>query len=177
MKVILLIISISSFLFGKKPAPETRIILEDVSLKKQIAYHETGEKGKVAFLYLRESSYRLSVQFPRQEGKWIKEKRRHRTLTKANFNEKNRSYYYQGTEGYFVVKFKSAKRIDKEVFRPVFKEIKGEKGQQIVIAEFQTRKNGASIELRVKAITAKQFKRATMKIKNDISTLSIQGIK
>jgi hypothetical protein len=177
MKTLLLILSITAFLFGKKPVSEARFFLEDTGIKKQLAFNETGEKGRMAFTYLTKSSYRLSVEFPQQEGKWIKEKKRHSTLTKASFNEKNNSYYYQGTEGYFVIKFKSQKRIDKENFRPVFKEIKEEDGNKITIAEFRTRKNGAGLELRVKAITAKQFKRATMKIKNDISTLSIQGIK
>jgi hypothetical protein len=33
------------------------------------------------------------------------------------------------------------------------------------------------VELTINAITAKKFKKATRKIENDISTISIQGIK
>lgn len=178
MKLLILILSIWSFLFGKKPAPETKVILEDAALKKQVAYHETGGKGKAGFYYLKEGNYRLSLQFPQQEGKWIKEKRKNQTLAKASFNEKNKTYYYQGLEGYFAIKFDSFKRIDKDKFKAVFREETKENNKRMIsIAEFQTRKNGARIELKVKAITAKKFKRTTLKIHNEISTISIQGIK
>ncbi len=178
MKLLILILSVFSFLFGKKPAPETKVILEDIGLQKQIAYHETGEKGKAGFNYLKEGNYTLSVQFPQQEGKWIKEKKKNQTLAKASYNKKNRTYYYQGIEGYFAIKFDAFKRIEKDKFKSVFKEEKLEDNTRLIrIAEFRTRKNGARIELQVKAITAKKFKKKTIKIHNEISTISIQGIK
>ena len=117
------------------------------------------------------------IEFPQQEGKWIKENKKHSTLAKASFDEKHRIYYYQGTEGFFAIKFESTRRIDSDEINPVFREVRGEEERQIIIAEFQTRKDGARLELTVKAITAKKFKKATQKIQNDISTISIQGIK
>ena len=119
----------------------------------------------------------MLIEFPQQEGKWIKEKKKHSSLAKASFNEKNRTYYYQGIEGYFAIKFKATRRIDSDQFKPVFREIRTERERQIVIAEFQTRKDGARIELTINAITSQKFKTATKKIQNDISTISIQGIK
>ena len=99
-------------------------------------------------------------------------------MAKASYKEKNRTYYYQGVEGYFAVKFDSFKRIDKDNFKTIFSEQKQEDGKKLIgVAEFQTRKNGARIELKVKAITARKFKRKTLKIHNEISTISIQGIK
>lgn len=177
MKLLIILLTFSSFLFQKKPATNAKVILEDARLRKQVGYQETGKKGEAGFQYLDEGSYRLLIEFPQQEGKWIKEKKKHSTLAKASFNEKNRTYYYQGIEGYFAVKFESTRRVDSDEFRPVFREIRGDRERQIVIAEFQTSKDGARIELTVKAITAAKFKEATKKIKNDISTLSIQGIK
>lgn len=177
MRLLIILLTFTSFFFHKKPATNAKVIVEDARLRKQIGYQETGEKGKAGFQYLNEGSYRLLIEFPQQAGKWIKEKKKHSTLAKASFNEKNRTYYYQGVEGYFAVKFESTRRVDSDEFRPVFREVRGGDERQIVIAEFQTRKDGARIELTVRAITASKFKKATHKIENDISTISIQGIK
>ena len=146
-------------------------------MRKQVGYQETGDKGKAGFQYLNEGSYRLLIEFPQQDGKWIKEKKKHSTLAKASFSERKRTYYYQGSEGFFAIEFEATRRIGDDQFKSVFRELKGEKNRQTVIAEFQTRKNGARIELKVQAITARKFKKATRKIQNDISTISIQGIK
>jgi hypothetical protein len=177
MRLLILLLTFSSFFFHKKPAPNALVILEDTKLRKEIGYQETGEKGKAGFQYLNEGSYRLLIEFPQQDGKWVKEKKQHSTLAKASFDEKKRTYYYQGSEGYFAIKFEATKRIDSDQFKPVFREVNGERERRIVIAEFETRKDGARIELTVNAITAKKFKKATQKIQNDISTISIQGIK
>jgi hypothetical protein len=177
MRLLIFLLTFSSFLFQKKPATNALVILEDARLRKQVGYQETGEKGKAGFQYLNEGSYRLLIEFPQQEGKWIKEKKQNSSLAKASFNEKNRTYYYQGIEGYFAIKFEATRRIGSDEFKPVFREVKGERERQIVIAEFQARRDGARVELTINAITAKKFKKATKKIQNDISTISIQGIK
>jgi hypothetical protein len=177
MRLLILLIAVASVFVTSKPATKARVIIEDTILRKQVGYQETGEKGKAGFQYLNEGSYRLLVEFPQQEGKWIKEKKKDSTLAKASFNEKNKTYYYQGSEGYFAIKFEATRRVDSDDFKPVFREVRGERERQIVIAEFQTRKDGARIELTIKAITAKKFKKATLKVENDISTISIQGVK
>ena len=82
------------------------IIFEDTKLRKQVGYQETGEKWKAGFQYLNEGSYRLLIEFPQQDGKWIKETRNTRTLAKATFDERYKTYYYQGSKGYFSVHFK-----------------------------------------------------------------------
>lgn len=163
--------------FNGKPAKDAKIILEDISGRNQIGMQTVGEKGKAAFQYLNAGRYQLAVEFPQQEGKWIKEKARHSTLAKATFNEKNGTYYYQGTEGFFSVKFHKFRKIDRDSFRPVFKEGRGEKENKIAIAQFVARKNSAQFSLQIKKLTAAQFKRATKKIKNDISLISIPGMK
>jgi hypothetical protein len=177
MKLLIILLTFTSFLFQKKPATNALVILEDAKLRKQVGYQETGEKGKAGFQYLNEGSYRLLIEFPQQGGKWIKEKKKHSTLAKASFDEKKRTYYYQGSEGYFAIKFEATRRIESDEFKPVFREVKGERERQIVIAEFQTRRDGARVELTINAISARKFKKATKKIQNDISTISIQGIK
>ena len=177
MKLLILILTFVSVLFNKKPATNAVVILEDSKLHRQVGYQETGDKGKAGFQYLNEGNYRLLIEFPQQEGKWIKEKKKYSTLAKASFNKKNRTYFYQGSEGYFAIKFESTRRIESDEFKPVFQEIRGERQRQIVIAEFQTSKNGARIEFTIKAITAKKFKNATRNIENDISMISIQRIK
>ncbi len=177
MRLLIFLLTFSSFFFQKKPATNARVILEDARLSKQVGYQETGEKGKAGFQYLNQGSYQLLIEFPQQEGKWIKEDKKNSTLAKASFDQKKRTYYYQGIEGYFAVKFEATRRIGSDEFKPVFREIRGERNRQIVIAEFQTRKSGARVELTVNAITAKKFKKATHKVENDISTISIQGIK
>jgi hypothetical protein len=177
MKILILLLAFSSIIFQKKPATNARVILEDAKLRSQVGSMVAGEKGKAGFQYLNEGSYRLLIEFPQQEGKWTKEKKQHSTLAKASFNEKNRTYYYQGTEGYFAIEFEATRRIDTDEFRPVFREVRGERERQVVIAEFETRRDGARLELTIRAITARKFKRATQKIQNDISTISIQGIK
>ena len=177
MKLLILLLTFSSLFFQKKPATNARVILEDVKLRKQIGYQETGEKGKAGFQYLNEGNYQLLIEFPQQEGKWIKEKKQNSTLAKANFDEKKKTYYYQGIEGYFAIKFEAIRRIGNDQFKPVFREVRGDRERQIVIAEFQNRKDGARVELTINAITAKKFKKTTLKVENDISTISIQGIK
>lgn len=177
MRLLILLLTLSSIFFQKKPATNARVILEDTRSRKQVGFQETGEKGKAGFFFLNESRYQLLIEFPQQDGKWIREKKKHSTLAKASFNKKNKTYYYQGSEGYFAVKFKSTKRIENDQFKPVFRELRGERERQIVVAEFQTRKDGARIEFTINAITAGKFKKATRKIENDISMISIQGIK
>ncbi len=174
--LIFLFIAVFPFFTGK-PAKNTKVILEDISGIKQVGNQTVGEKGKATFQYLNGGSYRLAIEFPQQEGKWLKEKPKHSTLTKATFNTKNRTYYYQGSEGFFSVKLKKVRKIDRDSFRAVFKEGRGEVERKIIIAEFIAKKNGARFSLLVNKLTAKQFKKSTDKIGNDISMISIQNIK
>jgi hypothetical protein len=177
MKLYILLVLSFFTIFSGNRVPEVRVFLEDGSGKKQIAYQKTGSKGETGFSFLDVGSYQLLIEFPQQEGKYIKEKARHRTLTKATFNEKTQSYYYQGMEGFYSVKFKNRKKIDRDSFRAVFKEKRGKETNRFVIAQFLAKRDGARIVLEVKALTAKQFKKATDKVGNDISMISIQGIK
>ena len=175
--LLLLFISIFTFFTPGKPVLNARVFLESNRSNQLIAFQQTGETGKASFKFLDAGNYQLLLQFPQQGGKWIKEKRRHQTLTKATFNENNRTYYYQGEEGFFSVKISGTKKINKENFRAVFHENEVEDGVKIAIAQFRADKQGAQITVFVKAITAAQFKRFTEKLESDISTISILGTK
>lgn len=164
-------------IFSGKPAVKARVYLEKGAQKELIAFQQTGEKGEVSFGHLDAASYRLLIIFPQQEGKYIQEKPKHQTLTKATYNPKNKTYYYQGIEGYFSIKFSGISKIDGENFNAVYKEERGEEVNRHCITEFGAHKNGASISLQIKAITASNFKKAADKIGQDISTQSIRGIK
>ncbi|MBN2636161.1 MAG: hypothetical protein JXR61_07810 [Prolixibacteraceae bacterium] len=177
MKFGLLLILISIFIFAQKPATDARVILENVSGNQQAGFQLTGEKGKAGFQYLNESNYRVKIVFPKQQGKWIKERPWQSTLTKAAYNPKNKTYYYQGNEGYFAIKFSHVKRIEKEQFKAVFREERNAEEPQITVAEFHSRKSGAGIQMQIKAITAARFKKKTRNGENDITLLSIPGIK
>jgi hypothetical protein len=174
--LILLFITLFPF-FSGKPAKDAIVVLEDFSGRNTVGTQIVGEKGKAGFQYLNAGSYQLAILFPQQEGKWLKEKPKHRTLAKATFNEKNGTYYYQGREGFFSVKLKKFRKIDRNSFRAIFRESRDENENKIAIAQFIARKNGAQFSLQIKKLTAAQFKRATKKIENDISMISIQGIK
>ncbi len=171
---VLLFITLLS-VFSSKPAENTEVYLEKG--RQLIAFQATGKQGKVTFRYLDEGSYRLLLTFPQQKGKFLKEKPRHQTMTKATYNNKTKTYYYQGTEGYFAVKFFGISKIDGENFKAVFKEERDEEDKYNLVAEFGAHKAGASIGVSVKAVTASQFKKAAEKIGHDISTQSIRGIK
>ena len=174
--VILLFIAAFPFFSGNR-VPDVRVYLEDGSGKRLIGYQKTGSKGETGFGYLDAGSYQLLIEFPQQTGKYVKEKQRHRTLTNATYNQKTKTYYYQGTEGFYAVRFKKTKKIDRKSFNAVFKEKRGEEEDRFTIAQFLAKRDGAEIALAVKALTAKQFKKATDKVGNDISMISIQGIK
>ena len=156
-----------------KPVEEAVVIIENVQSKTLVAWQKTGETGKVSLAHLDAGNYRIIIELPYLDGKWIKTTRRHRTMTKATYNPKNKTYYYQGEEGYFAIKFSSIKRIESENFKPVFREIRTEGGFQYVIAQFQSLKEGARIMVLIKKITAAQFKRKVEKIDQDISIISI----
>lgn len=175
----LFIILIISFftLFSGNRVSDVQVFLEDASGNKRIAFQKTGIKGETGFSYLDAGSYQVLIKFPQQKGKYIKEKARHRTLTKATYNEKNKTFYYQGVEGFYAVKFKKRKKIDRDSFRAVFEESRGEEEERFTIACFLAKRDGAEISLVVNALTAKQFKKATDKVRNDISMISIRGIK
>lgn len=177
MKLLIFLFIIVIPFFSGKPAINAKVILEDNLGRTQFGYQSVGEKGKAAFQYLNDGNYRLIIEFPQQEGKWIKEKPRHSTFTKATFNPKNKTYYYQGTEGYFSVKFSQFRKIDRDNFKAVFKETRGKENRQTVVAEFNAKKNGAQVFLQIRKLKAAQFKRATDKIGNDISMISIKNIK
>ncbi len=177
VRIITVLITVNLFNLFQKPAINARVILEDVSGRQQAGYQIVGEKGKAAFQYLNRGNYRLKIIFPQQEGKWVKEKPRHSTLTKAAFNPKNKTYYYQGKEGYFSVKFNRIRKVNKDQFKAIFREDRREDDNGILIADFQTRKNGAGLLLTVKAITAARFKKKTRNGENDITLLSIPNMK
>lgn len=176
IRIIILFIASSIFNLSQKPAERAEVYLLD-SRGEVIAFQKTGEKGKAAFQYIEDGNYRIMLVFPQQEGKYLKEKRRHQTLTKAAYNEKNKTYYYQGKEGYFSVKFSGLKRIDTANFKAIFHENKTDEEPEIEIAQFQTKRKGAQISVRVKKMKAKSFNKITRKTGNDISMYSIPGIK
>lgn len=152
------------------------VIIENIRSSELVAWQQTGGNGKVTFQHLDEGNYRLLLEFPQLEGKWLRENRRHRVLTKASYNPKNKTYYYQGEEGYFSVKFSKIRRIESESFKAAFREIRMEDNNEYLVARFQTNKNGAQISVLVKKITAAQFKRAVEKIDRDISQISIPRV-
>ena len=173
MKLLILLFVTTFSIFTFKPAKNARVFLENAKGGEMVAFQTAGEKGRVAFNYIKEGSYQLNIFFPQQEGKYIKAKSKHVTLTKATYNPKTKTYYYQGLEGFFAVKFSGIKKIDSESFEVVFREKEGEEGLRIVVAQFKTKKSGAAIDITIKALTASQFKKATDKLGSDISTISI----
>jgi len=177
MKLLMLVL-VGAFigLFGK-PAQDAKVFLEDGLGRKVIAFQNVNEKGKVTFQGLDEGDFRVLVIFPQQKGKYIRERAKHRTLAKAIYNPKTKTYFYQGDEGFFSVKFSGLKKIDSENFRAVFKEIRNEEENTIVIAELQTKRGGGQFSLKLKAITAAQFKNSTDKLENDISLYSIPHVR
>ena len=177
MKYFLFNILASFSIFSSKKAQDAKVFLEDISGIELIAFQKTGNEGKVAFKYLDAGKYRILISFPQQEGKWIEEKSKHSTLTKASYNSKTKSYFYQGYERFFMIDFEGIKKIESENFNVVFKEDKDEEEIRIVLAEFIANKDKAQLAISVKAITASDFKKATDKIGQDISTQSSQGIK
>jgi hypothetical protein len=52
-----------------------------------------------------------------------------------------------------------------------------EEGIQINVLQFQTRRNGGQVNVQVCTLTAARFKRKAEKATNDLSMLSIPGIK
>lgn len=173
MRLFIVLLASAFFIFSGKPAKDAKVILEDSSGKKVIAFQNVGEKGKVTFQGLDEADYRLLVVFPQQKGKWVRNSSKFRTLTKANYNPNTKTYFYQGDEGFFSVKFSGLKKINNENFKAVFREKKGGDETPIVISEFRTKRGGGQLSLSVKAITPSAFKRSVEKIGNDISLFSI----
>lgn len=155
------------------PVQDAVVMLETRRSNEIIAWQQTGENGKITFNHLDAGSYNLLLQFPQLEGKWIKQKGRQRVLTKATYNQKNKTYYYQGDEGYFSMKFSKIKKINSEAFKTVFQELRTDEGFRHLVAHFKTDKNGAGISVSVKKLTAGQFKRQTEKTEHDISMISI----
>jgi len=161
-----------------KPAEKAVVFLESQGQnKKPLAHQITGESGKAAFKFLDEGNYRLLIDFPQQEGKWIEEKRKHYTITKSSYNIQNKTYFYKGEEGYFSIKFSDLRKINQEDFLPVFRERKLDENSIINVLDFSTRRRGGKIQVKIKALTAKQFKRKTDKIEQNISELSMPGMR
>lgn len=178
MQFLTLLLSVFLIFGAGKPAENAVVFIESQRAnQKPIAHQITGESGKVAFKFLDEGKYRVLIDFPQQEGKWIEEKRRHYTITKTSYNIKNKTYYYKGDEGYFSVKFSGLRKINQEDFNLVFRERKQDENTLINLLDFTTRKNGGRIQVKIKALTAKQFKRKTDKIEQNISELSIPGMR
>ncbi len=171
MKILAILLVLFNFLIPGKPAPKAGVYLEKGS--ELIAYQSAGENGKVIFHHLDAGSYRLSLTFPKQDGKFLKDNPRNRTQTKAAYNPHKKTYYYQGEEGYFVVRFTDLSKVKSENFHASFSEEKDEKNTFVVVTKFGAHRNNASIGVSVRAITAAQFKKAADRAGNDISTLSI----
>ena len=175
MRLLLIFLFALFSIFGGRPTEKTEIYLEKGN--QLIAFQVSGEKGKVTFNHLDAGSYQISLVFPQQEGKFIKDKPKHRSLSKASYNARKRTYYYQGTEGYFAIHFSGISNIKSENFVAVFKEEKDEDSTYNVIAELGAHRNNAGISIRVETLTAAQFKNVTEKPNaNNISLLSIPNI-
>ncbi|NQU85468.1 MAG: hypothetical protein HQ541_06880 [Mariniphaga sp.] len=177
MKILVFVLAGLIPLLSGKPVNNANLFLEKGVNKQLLAFQQTGELGKAAFKYLDAGVYLFLVEFPQQEGKWIKERPRHSTMTKAAYNPKNRTYYYQGIEGFFSIKIKGLRKVEHESFKPVFRERRNEEEMQIVIAQFKVFNKNANITVSINAITAAQFKRAVEKVNGDVSMMSIPGIK
>ncbi|MCK3685374.1 hypothetical protein [Maribellus sp. YY47] len=175
MKILAVLFVIFNFLTPGKPTPKAEVYLEKGA--ETIAYQSTGETGKAIFHYLDAGSYRLLLTFPQQEGKFIKDKPRNRTLTKATYNAKNKTYYYQSAEGYFAVRFYGLSKIRSENFQASFSEEKEEEVKYIVIAKFGAHQRNASIGVSIRAITAARFKKAAEKAQSNLSSLSTPNIR
>jgi len=173
VKILLIILAIIWPFNPGKPAKDVLVAIENSRSREPVAWQVTGDKGKVSIAHLDDNDYQLVMEFPQLEGKWINTSKRHRVLTKATYNPKNKTYYYQGEEGYFSVKFFRTKRINNEDFNPVFREIREDGYFRYVIAWFTSHRNGAEISVQVKKLKASQFKRKVEKIDHDISALSI----
>ncbi len=173
MKILLiLLLSIWPFNPGRKVI-NAIVTVEDARTGNPVVWQRTGDEGKVSFRFLDAGNYSLAIELPQMGGKWISQKRKQYVATKATYNPKNKTYYYQGDEGFFAVKFMNLRRIDTENFTPVFREIQHEKGYQYVIAQFQLQRNRGQLSVQIKALTAGQFKRAVEKTDTDISMISI----
>ncbi|MFV0593600.1 MAG: hypothetical protein ACK5M7_19670 [Draconibacterium sp.] len=175
MKILAILLVIFNFLTPGKPAQKAEVYLEKGT--DVIAYQSTGEKGKATFQYLDAGSYRLLFTFPQQNGKFIKDTPKNRTLTKATYNARNKTYYYHGEEGYFSIRFYGLSKIKSENFQAVFSEEKDDDGTYIVVAKFGAHRRNASIGVSVQAITSGQFKKAVEKAGTDLSTLSIPNVR
>lgn len=175
MRLLLILFITMISVFGGRPTEKAKVYLEKGS--EVIAFQMTGEKGKASFDHLDAGSYRLLVIFPQQDGKFMKEKPKHRSLTKATYNPRNKTYYYQGKEGFFAIRFSGISNIKSENFKAVYKEEREEEDTCNLIAQFGAHRNNASIRVTVEAITASQFKKASEKVGTDISTLSIPNIR
>jgi len=175
MKILAVLLVIFNFLTPGKPTSKAEIYLEKGA--ETIAYQSTGEKGRVIFHHLDAGSYQMLLTFPQQKGKFIKDKNKNRTLTKATYNPKNKTYYYQGEEGYFSIRFYGLSRIKSENFHAAFSEEREEEANYIAVAKFGAHRRNASIGVSIRAITAAQFQKVAEKAGSDLSTLSIPNIK
>ena len=162
-------------IFGQQPAQSTEVFLEKGS--QLIAYQITGEKGKVDFRYLDAGSYKLSVVFPQQSGKFVETKPKFQTLAKACYHSKNKTYYYQSNEGYFALKFSGISKIRSENFQLVLREEEHAEKKFIVILEFGAHGKNASLGISIRAITAARFQKMAEKADTNISMLSIPNIR
>jgi len=175
MQLTVLLLTAFFGIFPGKNAEHTEVFLEKGT--QLIAYQITGEKGKADFRYLDAGSYKLSVVFPQQSGKYTETKPKHQSLTKAIYNSRNKTYYYQGNEGYFALKFSGISKIKSENFLVVFREEEQAQKRFIVISEFGAHGKNASLQVSVRAITAARFQKASKKADTNISTISIPNIR
>lgn len=171
-----ILLFIMPFWVGQRVA-FVNFFLESGTGRGTVAFQQTGQKGMVSFEYLDAGTYYLLVEFPQQRGKWIEEKPRHSSMTKAAYDEKNNTYYYQGSEGYFSIRFSGLRKQNKEKFNPVFREKQHEEERTIEILNLQVKRNGGQIKMKVKKLTARQYQRKAEKATERLSSLSIRGIK
>lgn len=163
-------------IFGGQPTEKAEVYLEKG--RQLTGFQVTGVKGKAEFNYLDAGSYRVSIVFPQQDGKFMKDKPKYRSLSKASYNSRKRTYYYQGNEGYFAIHFSGISNVKSENFVAVYKEEKDEDSTYQVLAEFGAHKNNASLSIRVETLTPARFKKLVEKPgTNDISILSIPNIR
>ncbi len=176
MQVLLILVFWVFSIFGGHRTDKAEVYLENG--KQLVGFRATGVKGKVEFNHLDAGSYRVSIVFPQQDGKYMKDKPKYRSLSKASYNPRKKTYYYQGNEGYFAIHFSGISNVKSENFVAVFKEEKDEENTYQVLVEFGAHRNNAGISIRIETLTPARFKKAVEKTAtNDISILSIPNIR
>jgi hypothetical protein len=190
MKTLLLsgiigIIAFIGFLFTPgTPVPGAEVIIEQEGNRTPVAFHQTGNNGKVTFAHLPGGLYRIKITLPQQSGKLMRGRDNINCKLQVGYHNGKKQYFLREPEGFFTIKYSKIRRLANRNITPVYhletgdrnKQFeRGNRSRQLEIGKVEVTGNNGSFTMELRAQRPKRFEKMVEKVIDDVEMITIRN--